>query len=825
MLIWLAAAISIPGSAQAQMTAIPMDDHHTKYEGDFTSGKEALAACNAIAANYGSSCGSFGYPDSNSIYHFNGYSAGWLGTTYSVLITAYYCEPSDFKVEGSHKCVGSVKLPRSDPKNNGNPKDCACEDEKKAPPVFGNPINAATGNKFQREVDFSIANDASELRIERSYNSAPTDSINFQPHLFGRNWLSPYDAHLYVEPARQTVACYRRNDDGRIICIYTQSAVPAVAILRGDGKIYRFSQAGSTWTPDADVNDRVASILASDNVTITGYLYTSAAGDRVEQFDVAGRLIKVTARNGATQFLTYSDGTSNDTSLGRVPADAPSCNHVQPGTTLPAGLLLCASDSLGRQINFEHGALSAQVTAVIDPTGQQFAYEYDGPSGGCVPGNDPLRCASINMTKVSYPGGTNKTYWYDEAAYINGGTACPYTVALGNGFASPRSQLTGIVDENGARFATWTYNCSGVATSSQHALGTEKVTLTVATGSSSVTHYVGTPIAPVTTSVTLGFTTVQGVAKMTQLYGNCVECGATSTATFDVNGNTSSAIDFNGNLNCYGYDLARNLETVRVEGLPGSTTCSTALTAATLTAPARRITTQWHPTYRLRTLVAEPLKITSFQYDANGNVLVRSEQATTDASGTAGATATVTGPIRRWTYTYNALGQVLTVTGPRTDVADVTTYSYDGQANLVSVVAADGKVTTYSNYDGNGRANRIVYPNGVTVDMVYHPRGWLLSRTASAGGISETSAFEYDGLGQLKSATTPDGAKIIYTYDDAHRLTDVADSMGNSVHYTLDYRGNRISEQTRDPSGNLSRQVSRVYTTLNRLQSQTGGAQ
>ena len=31
---------------------------------------------------------------------------------------------------------------------------------------------------------------------------------------------------------------------------------------------------------------------------------------------------------------------------------------------------------------------------------------------------------------------------------------------------------------------------------------------------------------------------------------------------------------------------------------------------------------------------------------------------------------------RTWTYTYNSSGQVLTINGPRTDVSDVTTYTY-----------------------------------------------------------------------------------------------------------------------------------------------------
>ena len=37
---------------------------------------------------------------------------------------------------------------------------------------------------------------------------------------------------------------------------------------------------------------------------------------------------------------------------------------------------------------------------------------------------------------------------------------------------------------------------------------------------------------------------------------------------------------------------------------------------------------------------------------------------------------------RSWSYTYNSLGLVETADGPRTDVNDVTTYTYDAQGRL-----------------------------------------------------------------------------------------------------------------------------------------------
>jgi YD repeat-containing protein len=490
---------------------------------------------------------------------------------------------------------------------------------------------------------------------------------------------------------------------------------------------------------------------------------------------------------------------------------------------------MCVTDNWGRQLNFEHDPVGLQVTSVIAPNGQRFTYDYDGPSGGCVTGNDPVKCAVKNLTKVAYPGGAEKTYWYNESAQINDGGTCLGAPSLGNGFGSLQSSLTGIVDENGARFATWKYDCLGFAVSSEHALGTEKVTLTLnpssTTFSNSVTHYVGSPAAPATTSLYYSYMTINGVSKPQQLSGNCVECGVTNAITYDANSNVTSVKDYAGNLTCYAYDLTRNIEIARIEGLPSSATCSSVLTAPTLTAPARKITTQWHPIYRLRTSIAEPKKITSLEYDGSGNVLSRKEQATSDDSGVAGMAATIIGAPRIWTYTYYSYGQVASITGPRTDVLSRTDYTYDSQANIASVTNAAGHVTTLSNYDQDGRVGRITPPNGAIIDLSYHPRGWLKSQSVTAGGVTLTTSFDYDGVGQLKKVTLPDGSYVTNTYDDAHRLTDIGDSLGNSIHYTLDYWGNRITEQSTDANGMLSRQISRVYDTLNQLTKVTGGAQ
>ena len=215
------------------------------------------------------------------------------------------------------------------------------------------------------------------------------------------------------------------------------------------------------------------------------------------------------------------------------------------------------------------------------------------------------------------------------------------------------------------------------------------------------------------------------------------------------------------------------------------------------------------------------------------------EQATTDENGASGFSATPVGSPRVWTYTYNQWGQVLTATGPRGNVdsgsanyaPDTTTNVYYSDTtadhmlgDLASSTDALGHTTTYPKYDRNGRLLKAIDANGVSTEYTYHVRGWLtqVQRTAQGATTSEVASYEYWPTGLLKKATQPDGTWAAYTYDAAHRLTDVADNQGNSVHYTLDAMGNRTQEDYKDPSGTLRRTITRVIDALNRVQTVSG---
>jgi YD repeat-containing protein len=176
---------------------------------------------------------------------------------------------------------------------------------------------------------------------------------------------------------------------------------------------------------------------------------------------------------------------------------------------------------------------------------------------------------------------------------------------------------------------------------------------------------------------------------------------------------------------------------------------------------------------------------------------------------------------RTWTYTYDAAGNVLTVNRPRTDVSDITTYTYYAnddpsfgrRGNVATIRNAANHQTEITAYNAHGQPLTIVDPNGLTTTLTYDSHQRLTSRAVG----SEVTSFEYDNAGQLKKVTLPDGSFLSYTYDAAHRLREIADNQANRIAYTLDAMGNRTLEEVRDPANVLAQKRTRIYNSLNRL--------
>lgn len=628
-----------------------------------------------------------------------------------------------------------------------------------------NPVNPGTGNKFQQEVDYAPQGDG-QLRLVRFYNSG-VQAVN---NVLGGFWTHNYNNRIVANFAG-TQATYGAADGRRMV----------------------FNLQGGNWVGEADVSHILTEQKDANNQRVSWRLRTQESDD-TEVYDGSGKLAAIERRNGMTLTLVYSDGSNGASSgNGGFFLDA----SGNPTTVvLPSGLLLRAVDQFGKRLTFGYD-VSNRIVKVTDPAGGVYLYSHSPMSG------------ASNILSVTYPDGRQRQYQYNESANTSG--------------TNKPNALTGITDENGFRFATYKYDATGRAIESKHNAASGDVER----------YQFSYPTSGVQTTVTdplgqirsFGFQTTLNVVK-----NNAVDQPMPgvpgASVTYDANGNLASRTDWNGNRTNYTYDLARNLETSRTEGLTagGGTTPQT-----------RTISTQWDTNFRLPTAIAEALRITTMTYDATGSscgatgaMCSKSVQATTDTNGSQGFSGTPVGSPRTWTYTYNANGLVLTVNGPRTDVSDVTAYTYyannDADAgkrgNVATITNALGHVTQVTSYNAHGQPLTIVDPNGLTTTMAYDARLRLTSRTVG----TELTSYDYDFVGQLTKVTLPDGSFLTYSYDAAHRLTGMQDNLGNSVTYTLDAMGNRTQEQVKDPTNTLAQTRSRVYSSLNRLFQELGAS-
>lgn len=576
-----------------------------------------------------------------------------------------------------------------------------------------------------------------------------------------------------------------RHSYNRSLVFDQADALPRVRAERADGGVTVFQQrADGTYSQDPDINDRLRAIRSG--ATITGYELTVAEGPEglgvVEAYDAQGKLLRITHLGGWTQTMVWSTATTSAS--------------VAPGP----GYLIGVTDSGGRSLQLRYND-AGQLVQLLDPEGNAHAYGY---------------YEAGNLSTITNPAGAQRQYHYNEADHIqqedgsygNAGEQAHWPILL-----------TGVTDEVSARYADYYYQFDGKGVETTHALGANRHILSYGSdGRTQVTD-------PLGQARTYEFSVTRGVAQPKEKDLPCSADSPYRSEQLDANGNPVYRIDFDGNRTDYVYDTVRNLETSRREGLSA---------AGVATAQTRTITTEWHASLRQPLRVAQPLKLTTYTYYPNGLVNTVTERATTDATGAQGLSVAPDAavPARTWAYTYNIQGQVLTINGPRTDVADVTTYEYYSAADtqtparwargdLWRVTDARGFVTTFDAYDGWGNALQITDPNGLVSRYTYDELGLLRSRTV--GGL--TTSLTYDARNLLQTVTEPQGQVWTHAWDDAHRLVSITDREGNRIEYTqLDGMGNRLQERVVNAAGTLVRQQTRTYNSLNRLEQVIGAS-
>ena len=415
---------------------------------------------------------------------------------------------------------------------------------------------------------------------------------------------------------------------------------------------------------------------------------------------------------------------------------------------------------------------------IIDPAGNITWYTY---------GDTLAPTSTVNLVSVAY-GDTSATQQSNAQVRTYHYELDTHPIAYSSRL------LTGITDERGVRYATFEYESGNQTTNTNYfrAKASEN------SGSNRFEFiYSGSDVEvtnPLGKKTIYSYVDIDRTRKLSEIEGiptpNCL--GTTQSMTYDSNGFVSSVTDQNGNVTAMTNDGL---------GQPLSTTLASG------DASERTIARTWHPDFRLPTQEIYPDYTVDTTYNGSGNVLSRT------------VTDTSTGVQRTWAYTYNNLGNMLTENGPRSDVSDVTTYTYyncsTGAAcgQLQSVTNAVGQVTTIDSYNAHGQPTSITDPNGVVTTIAYDFRRRLVSRTTD----EQTVSIDYELNGNISRVTLSDNTYTDYGWDDANRLVSVNDAEGNRIEWTLDNAGNRTAEEFKNSAGSTTKTQTRIYDELSRM--------
>jgi len=294
-------------------------------------------------------------------------------------------------------------------------------------------------------------------------------------------------------------------------------------------------------------------------------------------------------------------------------------------------------------------------------------------------------------------------------------------------------------------------------------------------------------------TVTLGYDAGGRVASRSFANGG-VTTGADILA-YDSAGRLASIVAASGESTSYGYDgsvlaskswsgpingsVSRTFDTgfrIASESVDAVNTIAFAYDSDGLLIGAGDLTLTRDPQTGLVTGSRVGNVTTSITYDAFG-----------DATGYSASNAAT--PIFAESLTRDALGRITQKIESVGGASDTYAYSYDRAGQLLAVtrnaVAAESYV-----YDANGNRtggslagsaidatyddqNRLVLYNGAT--FAYNAAGDLVSKTSAA----QTTAYQYDAIGNLLAVTLPSGKTISYIVDGRNRR------VGKKVNGTL----------------------------------------
>ncbi len=808
--------------------SVVAEAYTTVIEGVFSCQSDGLVAC-AAGAGGSQFCSGNPISGNNSVVAW-AYSTGSYPNTVGHLFIVP--DPDTGKCGLSCTWPGGITggqplvcTSPSELKKSFGPRSCNTADQGDR----GNPCNAATGNKYQIEMDYrggSTSRNSGEtnLSFARSYNSQLNQNLGL-----GFGWSTSFNKRLEI--------------NGALIQIRQAT---------GRGEPFTCPSGAGACTGDSDTT-------LSLSLDATGYTQTLRDGAN-ERYDLNGKLLSEISPTG--QITNYFYRTDN----GRL-------DHVTGpfGHTLTLGYdtsnhVATVTDPSGQVIHYSYDT-NNNLTRVDYPDGTAKIYYYEDVNNSH--GLTGIALVDANNVTTRF---STYSYFYNSAnAYdpSNGKAILTQHATTTNG--SPQEKFTLAYDVPALNQTTVTdpVNTQEVMTFAVNLGVKNLVTKTSSIDAKSLQQTFDThnnltckkdEEGHVTTYT---YTATNQKQSMTEgLTGDCTNPPASTTAT-----NVTR-------LTSYQY-LTPTLD------LP------TTITSPSVNPGASKITTIAYTDTAHPNL---PTLITQSGYTPAGAAIARTLQLAYNSVGEVASLTDANGNVTQLFYnlcnTGNGCGQLSSVTNA---LGQVTTYdSYDANGRLQQMTDPSGLKTNYT-YDPRGRVGSVTQTPGATQtppsgsyqtllasgpctsgacgqpgeathahghetthdrdddgdDDVAHGRhrqetnhhGIKTSHTnaTNASPVGATTAaipavtlgssalwqYSYIAWGDVAQVIDPDGVVLNYGYDTAHYLRTITDGAGNQIRYAYDLKGNRTQDYTYDPTGTLTRAAGYAYDLRNHLSSVT----
>ncbi len=639
----------------------------------------------------------------------------------------------------------------------------------------GNPCSPASGNKYQRELDYRSAN--GRLVIARYYNSlAPSDGI------FGFGWSSSLTRKLEFDPTSPDLVTIRQ------------------ASGRGETWVNR----DGVWMGDADT-------LLRFEADTGGYKVTDQRGT-VAYFDTSGRLVREQSQENLSTGYVY-DADQNLTRVngpfGREINIAYNTSGHIVSITTPDGELqygydeagnltsVTYPDGNGKTYHYEDTVFPHHLTGITDENSDRYAtWSYDD-SGRVISSEHAGEAEKVVLTyngdgstTVNDSLGAERTYSFVTLHGVRKvesiqGDRC---TSCSNGDMRERTyddngRLTGYTDWRGSR-TSLSYNDRGLVQTRTEANGEQQERTTAIewhaafnlptritqSGSTTNLTYNSTGQLLIKTTIDNG---TNELRTHTYSYIPPGEDGAGLLAAVD------GPLQGNSDITSFHYDSLGNI---------------TAITNAL--GQTIRIT-RHDPSGRPLRIEDPNGLINSLSYDARGRLI---QQNVSDGSTT-----------RTTNFVYDAVGNLI-----RSSAADgvATSYIYDAAQRLIGMEDQQGNRIDYTlDPMGNRLTERVSDPQGALMHIqqqVYDQLSQLHQQLDSRQYMTEysydangnlnqildtnthTTIHNHDALDRLIQTTDALNGLTQYSYDAEDRLTAVTDPLGRSTHYEYDGLGNLI---------------------------------